>query len=414
MDRARSLLSAACALALSACGSNGSDDPDPGTLTLTVTCPGAGGAAVPSDDVTVAFFASGGAPALDAGTGYTFTCALDGDDRPCGTGYRFEDVASGSHTITVTVTDAVAGSGADASAAMSVSRTCEIDVIAVGPAVIAQLVPSDDGAIPASGQIEFAARGGSANVRFDCTVNGVMTTDCHSPLAWTGLANGATLDVTIVATNELTNGIGPATHLVGTVDLTGPTLDIVAPTASTVVGMTNPNMARFESDGETIECDVDGNSFNCAAGVDEDIGSIDGGDGAHTLTVVARDALGNATTRTVTFHVDGKGPAPVTFVRTPGVADVCPASTGSTEILLQAFDAAPFAATAVTFRCYIDGIESTCASTSANTATLPWTGLATGTRNIRVVAIDRFGNQGPVNMDQSIGITTTMDVVACP
>ena len=28
--------------------------------------------------------------------------------------------------------------------------------------------------------------------------------------------------------------------------------------------------------------------------------------------------------------------------------------------------------------------------------------------------IDRFGNQGPVNPDQSIGITTTMDVVACP
>lgn len=388
---------------LIACGPGGGSGEDAGILGIVVMCPTD---PIPADEAEIFFEAVGGRP------DYSFSCTLDGESVPCVSGAGFPSITVGEHTLVVSVTDHV-GMDAGSFVATATSRPCEFEVDSTGPRVVAQFQAMSAGAIPASGTVVFAVSGSSAGIRYDCNVNGVETVGCTSPVAYGPLTNGATYDFRVVANDLVTGAVGPEAHLVGTVDTVGPTLSITSPADNAVVGVNSAIPFRFESNGDSMTCDDNGTSFACSAGLDDDLGPLITTGGAHTITITSVDALGNPTTSVIHLAVDATGPSPVTFTRTPS-ASVCPSSDTNSRILIAGTDAAPYAATALTFRCQVDGNVFPCVQLTSTTAALEWSGLATGTRNIRVVAIDRFGNEGPVQADQSIGIVTTIDVQACP
>lgn len=379
-----------------ACGPGGGSGDDAGVLGIVVTCPTE---PIAADEAAIEFEAVGGKP------DYQFTCTLDGEVVPCSSGSVFEGITVGEHRLVVSVTDHV-GLDAGTFVDTATSRACEFEVDSVGPRVIAQFQTMSAGAIPASGTVVFAVSGNSAGIRYDCVVDGTETIGCTSPIAYGPLANGATVDVRVVANDLATGAVGPEAHIVGTVDTVGPTLTVTAPTENAVVGVLSAIPFRFESNGESMTCDVNGTSFSCSAGFDDDIGSLITTGGAHTITIHAVDAIGNETVSAVHIAVDATGPSPVAFTQTPSNA-VCAASTSGTRFVIAGTDAAPYAATAVTFRCQVDGNVMPCTQLTSTTAALEWSALAAGTHNVRVVAVDRFGNEGPVQGDLSIGLVTT-------
>ncbi|MDA0183951.1 M36 family metallopeptidase [Solirubrobacter phytolaccae] len=133
-----------------------------------------------SDDVATFTFAATDATAL------TYRCTFDGSTAPCASPAWYAGLGDGTHNFQVTATDAAAN-------AASASRSVTVDVTA--PETTISWAPPP---ILTTRDFTFAF-GASEPSTFVCSVDGVPAQPCTSPLALTGLAEGAhSLEVTAV------------------------------------------------------------------------------------------------------------------------------------------------------------------------------------------------------------------------
>ncbi len=200
---------------------------------------------------------------------------------------------------------------------------------------------------------------------------------------------------------------GPASNqAVG--DLEGPTVSITAPAAgATVSGTATVTATATDAIGvQSVQLRVDGvdvGAPDTASPYSIAWNTASATPGSHTLTVVARDAAGNATTsasRTVTVaNGDSQPPtAPGSLTATRQSASAVGLSwsaatdnVGVTEYRVHRSTTANFTPSAATQIATVTG-----ATTYQNT------GLAAGTHYYRVVAADAAGNAGPAS-NQAIG-----------
>ncbi|MBE2320107.1 M36 family metallopeptidase [Solirubrobacter sp. CPCC 204708] len=150
-------------------------DPSPASYTFTVdrTAPlTAISAATVAGRIATFAFAS---PDL---TAVTHTCALDGVTAPCTSPRVYAGVGDGPHTFTVTATDA-AGNTASA------TRTVTVD--ATPPETMIEWAPPP---ILTARDFALAFRAGE-DATFVCSIDGAAATPCTSPLALSGLGDGA-------------------------------------------------------------------------------------------------------------------------------------------------------------------------------------------------------------------------------
>jgi hypothetical protein len=208
-----------------------------------------------------------------------------------------------------------------------------------------------------------------SGVAFECRLDSAAFASCSSPVAYAGVADGThTFQVRAI---DGTGNAGPVASRTWTVDLTPPP----APTIdSGPAGETNATGAIFTFSnaeaGVSFECSLDGAVFAACTSPQGYSGLAEG---AHTFDVRARDAggqIGPAARRAWT--VDTTAPASPSIESGPPTFAFSHPDTGvSLECRL---DGAPFAA---------------CASPQTPT------GLADGSHDFDVRAVDAAGNASP-------------------
>lgn len=159
---------------VTATNANGTD-PTPAThaFTIDTVAPAVsiGSATASADVATFTFGATDAAPV-------TYACTLDGATAPCTSPARYAGLADGPHGFTVTATDA-AGNAASATGAVTIDATPPETTIGWAPPPI--LTTRD-----------FAfAFGANEPASFTCSLDGAPAQPCASPLALSGLTDGA-------------------------------------------------------------------------------------------------------------------------------------------------------------------------------------------------------------------------------
>jgi hypothetical protein len=188
------------------------------------------------------------------------------------------------------------------------------------PAVAATLqVPSLNGYIKTN-LPSFAISSSDAHPgTFVCKLDSQPAVDCHALASFAAPSALAEGSHQFVAT--ATDAVGNAGNAVVnfTVDTVAPVLNILAPTPGQLVDAENPDVNISSPDG-AAQCHYDNETYvPCdAAFVNRTLP-----DGPHTLHVLATDAAGNSTERSVDFTIDaflGSPPKPQTASFSAGKA----------------------------------------------------------------------------------------------
>ncbi|MBZ4331842.1 Ig-like domain-containing protein [Corallococcus sp. AS-1-12] len=298
-------------------------------------------------------------------------------------------LSQGSHTVTATARDA-AGNTGPASTAVPVT----VDTVApVAPAITApianQTVATQTPVL--SGTAEANS---TVTVREGTTV--LCTATANASGAWS--CNSSTLtdgSHSITATaRDAAGNTGPASTAVPfSVDTTAPAAPVVtAPTAGeqlatstpVITGTAEANSTVTVREGATVLCTATADSsgaWSCTSSTLTD--------GPHTVSVTARDAVGNTSpARTVSFTVDASVPdAPVIATPTNGSVLAAPPATYSGT-------AEPGSRVTVT----VDGTPLGTVTTngSGEWSITPGPALADGGHTVTAVAQDAAGNNSPV------------------
>jgi hypothetical protein len=254
-------------------------DPTPATrsFTLDTTAPqttlGAGPGPL-TDDRTPEFH-------FTSEPGATFSCKIDGGAAaPCVSPFTAPPLGEGAHTVVVTATD-LAGNVELAPPAFDFS----VDTIAPETTITGGPTGTTGDAAPT-----FTFTGSEAGVTFRCGVDGASLTVCTSPFTIAPTADGAHT-FRVQATDAAGNVETTVRQRTFTVDTTAPETTVdTGPEDSTTDR--RPTFAFHASEAATFRCSLDGGapidcdrSFQPAAAL-----SL----GAHTFTVTATDAVGNA------------------------------------------------------------------------------------------------------------------------
>lgn len=299
--------------------------------------------------------------------GGTFQCGLDGAAfASCTSPHTVSGLVSGQHAFQVRAVDAA--NNIDPSPA---SHTWTVDLLL--PDTTIDSGPT--GAVNATdATFTFSSPNGGGTVSFDCSLDSAAFLACTSPTTFSSLANGPH-DLRVRA-RSATGQVdpSPATRA-WTVDTIAPDTTIVnGPTGTTATSSASFTFSSNES-GVMYECDVDGAGFEACPSPHNLAGLSDGG---HSLAVRAVDAAGNrdSSPASRSWTVDTMAPD-TSLTQTPvspSAADVTFAFT-STEV-------------GASFECSLDGAAfAGCASPRM------LTGLADGSHNFRVRAVDLAGNQ---------------------
>jgi hypothetical protein len=260
---------------------------------------------------------------------------------------------------------------------------------------------------------------GAVNVRASVTIIGLLTvsrvdfyvdgsfigSDGSAPYAvsWDsrGVGNGprslraVAQDVLGVRWNSSTVGInvsnGPPP------DTTPPTVSISAPASgATVSGNVAVSASATDNVGVTsVQFRLDGANLGAAdtsAPYQLTWNSTLAGNGAHTLTAVARDAAGNARTSSPVTVTVSNGPPPDATPPTVGISAPAHGATVSGTITVSASAADNVGVAGVQFQ--LDGVNAGAPDTTAPYS-IPWdtTGASDGTHTITAIAADAAGNQ---------------------
>ncbi|MFP5225360.1 MAG: OmpL47-type beta-barrel domain-containing protein, partial [Actinomycetota bacterium] len=209
---------------------------------------------------------------------------------------------------------------------------------------------------------------------------------CASPVTFGGLADGSHtvfVRVTDNASNQTT------IQNTFTVDRTDPTVSIT----SGPDPLTNSTSATFQftssdASGTTEACQLDGGGFaSCASPASYAALA----DGSHTFDVRATDGAGNAATASFTWTVDTAGPDTTITVKP---ADPTGSATATFEF--TSGDAG------ATFECSLDAAAFAACSSPAT-----YPGLADGTHDFEVRAVDAAANPDPTPAAASWLVDTT-------
>ncbi|MBZ4371083.1 Ig-like domain-containing protein [Corallococcus sp. AS-1-6] len=298
-------------------------------------------------------------------------------------------LAQGAHTITATARDA-AGNTGPASAAVPFT----VDTVAPAAPVVTA---------PTAGQTlttQTPVLSGTAEANSTVTVREGTTVLCTATANGSGawsctsstLADGSH-SITATARDAAGN-TGPASTAVPfSVDTTAPAAPVVtAPTAGqqlatstpVITGTAEANSTVTVREGTTVLCTTTADSsgaWSCTSSTLTD--------GPHTVSVTARDAVGNTSpARTVSFTVDASAPdAPVIATPMNGSVLAAPPATYSGT-------AEPGSRVTVT----VDGTPLGTVTTngSGEWSITPGPALADGGHTVTAVAQDAAGNNSPV------------------
>ena len=156
----------------------GNTDPSPASFTWTVdtVAPDSNFDATPATLTN----ATGATFAFSSEAGATFTCSLDGGTYAgCSSPHTISGLADGSHTFAVFATDTAGNTDASPE-----TFTWEIDTVA--PDTTIDKHPSS----PTNDTAASFLFSSEAGATFACSLDGGAYTDCASPQAYTGLADG--------------------------------------------------------------------------------------------------------------------------------------------------------------------------------------------------------------------------------
>ena len=102
-----------------------------------------------------------------------------------------------------------------------------------GPDVSIRFAPVDDDVVPPNGEVRFELAKGSSDARCTCVIvfgdDRQTIKNCASPIEWTDLPHGATVDARVTCTDRDTGAVGDEARRKATVDARGPSLNITSP-----------------------------------------------------------------------------------------------------------------------------------------------------------------------------------------
>ena len=347
--------------------------------TLAPTATIVSGPSDPSEDTTPTFVFTGEA-------GARFECRLDeGGWEPCGSPHTVGPLADGAHTFAVRAVDAAGNTGAAAQYAWVVKT-------AVSDATPPETTLSDQPpALSRSASASFAFSGSddvtpSAQIRFECRLDGGTFATCESPKLYSALTDGAhNFDVRALDAAGNADPT-PASHS-WTVDTTAPQTTIDAgPTGPT--NDSTPTFSFSSEAGASFQCRVDSAAFAACSSPHTTAALANG---AHTFEVRASDAAGNTDATPASRAITVDTVAPQTTI------DAGP--TGPTNDSTPTFSFSSEAGT--TFQCRVDTAAFTACSSPHTTAV-----LAGGAHTFEVRATDAAGNTDATPASRAITVDT--------
>jgi MYXO-CTERM domain-containing protein len=300
--------------------------------------------------------------------GVTFQCSVDGAAfTTCSATFSTAALADGPHTLRVRAVDALGFK--DPTPA---THTWTVDTVA--PTTTIQTAEPSPTSDPTG---DFVFTSNDAGATFECSVDSGAYAACPATFSTAALASGQhTLSV---RARDAAGNVDatPATHT-WTLDLTSPTTTIQTAEPSPTSDPTGDFVFTSNDVAATFECSVDSGAYAACAST---FSTAALADGSHTLSVRARDALGNvdATPATRTWVVDTDPPETTIPTFEPN-----PTTDPSGDFVFASDEVGS------TFQCRVDSAPfATCASTFSTAA------LAVGAHTIQVRAIDAAGNVDP-------------------
>jgi hypothetical protein len=209
----------------------------------------------------------------------SFTCELDGKASECAQSFSQSGLTEGTHLLTVVARDALGRNSNKLSRIWAIDVTAP--VVTLGAATPAKSVTSET-----TISLAFAA---SETSKFQCALDGAAAVQCASPVAYSGLNEGAH-SIAITAT-DLAGNKSETKHYAWTIDTTPPGVTIsstspsFSPTASTSMSIS----FTMSADATSAQCSFDGGAFSACTSPWRRTGLADG---AHQVEMVATDNAG--------------------------------------------------------------------------------------------------------------------------
>ena len=294
-------------------------------------------------------------------------------------------LSAGSHTVSATATDAAGNTSAATEHDFTVDTTA--------PAVDVT-VPAEGATTGPDVEVEFDATDINGPVTYTCAVDGGSATSCTSPLALTGLSDGAHT-VTVTATDAAGNSASVVRNW--TVDATAPAAPVIdTPSDGALTNDSTPQISGTAEADSEVEVSIDGNVIGTVTADGSGNWSITPGtplsNGPHTVSATATDAYGNSSSASENdFTVDISAPTLDVTAPTEG------ATTGP-DVDVE-FDATDINGP-VTYTCAVDGGSATSCSSP-----LELTGLSDGAHTVTVTATDAAGNSASVVRNWTVDAT---------
>ncbi len=304
--------------------------------------------------------------------GNTFECKMDsGGWAPCASPYTSSALALGTHTFSVRQKDP-AGNVSDATEAIFTV----VAPLAVPPVGITG-VP---GAITNATGATLSFTGVLGGATLECSVDGGAWASCTSPLALTGLADGAHS----VSVNQTLGGVTSAdTTVVWTVDTEGPGKPGLNPLPNSPTNQTGASFGISTPAGAvSLECRLTGPGGVGSWGPCTSPVNYSGlADGSYTFETRGVDAAGNTgAVASVSWTVDTTPPS-----GTPVITDGPETGTLSTTAGFN-------------FTYGVGGASAQCSLDGADwvpcTSPQQFPGLGVGTHTMRMRMVDAAGNVG--------------------
>ena len=230
-----------------------------------------------------------------------------------------------------------------------------------------------------SASAAFTFSSSEAGSTFMCKLDSAAATPCLSPQQYSNLADGSHT-MTVTASDAAGNPDPAAATRTWTVDTTAPQTTIDSAPSGTVTSSSASVSFSSSEAGSAFACSRDGGAAQpCTSPV-----SFTGlGDGLHTVSVVATDALGNTdpSPATASWTVALSGPPPTTTTTTTTTPPP-PTTTTTTTTTTASTPTAPTTTTTPT--------------TTTPTTTTPVTGqskppLHLSLKGLRLVPVDKHG-----------------------
>lgn len=259
----------------------------------------------------------------------TFACRLDtGGFSPCSSPREYSGLSNGPHTFMVRATD-----GAGNTDLAPATQAFVVDVASSDTTPPDTTITSGPTGTITTSSASFGFGSTESGSSFECRLDSGSFSDCSSPKAHSGLADGAHTFY-VRATDAAGNPDASPASRSFTVD-TSPPPDTTPPETTIVsgpsgtIGSSSASFGFASSEaGSTFECSLDGQAF-AGCGTPRDYAALS--DGAHTFAVRAIDVAGNldVTPATRSFTVEtAVDPPPPPPPPPPSTAD-CDAAKSS-------------------------------------------------------------------------------------